>query len=74
MLAGNTAVLVYVDLSRISTTLQDDVEVKLLPGDELRLRHKSAGARGAWEGIGYVVGGRSVTEEVCLEMAKSVRS
>mgnify|MGYP001811177043 CR=1 FL=1 len=33
------------------------MEVKLLSGDELRLRHKSAGARGAWEGTGHVVGG-----------------
>jgi len=36
---------------------QDDVEVKLLPGDELRLKHKSAGAKGSWEGTGHVVGG-----------------
>jgi hypothetical protein len=36
---------------------QDDVEVKLLPGDELRLRHKAAGAKGVWEGTGHVVGG-----------------
>lgn len=36
---------------------QDDAEVRLLPGDELRLRHAAAGARGAWEGTGYVVGG-----------------
>lgn len=41
-------------------TQQDDVEVKLLPGDELRLRHRSAGARGAWEGTGHVVGGEEL--------------
>ncbi|KAI8467101.1 MAG: P-loop containing nucleoside triphosphate hydrolase protein [Monoraphidium minutum] len=50
---------------------QDDVEVKLLPGDELRLRHKSAGAHGAWEGTGHVVGvANGISEEVQLEMDK----
>lgn len=50
---------------------QDDVEVKLLPGDELRLKHKSAGARGAWEGTGHVVGvANGISEEIQLEMDK----
>lgn len=45
--------------------VQDDIEVKLLPGDELRLRHKSAGARGVWEGTGHVVGGEGL---VCFAL------
>jgi hypothetical protein len=44
--------------------LQDDVEVKLLLGDELRLKHKAAGAKGPWEGTGQVVSGGGATEEV----------
>jgi hypothetical protein len=44
--------------------MQDDVEVKLLLGDELRLKHKAAGAKGPWEGTGQVVSGGGATEEV----------
>jgi hypothetical protein len=38
---------------------RDDTEYKLMPGDELKLRHRHAGSRGAWEGVGHVtlVGG-----------------
>lgn len=51
---------------------QDDAEVRLLPGDELRLRHPAAGPKGApWEGTGRVAGvGAGASEEVQLEMAK----
>jgi regulator of nonsense transcripts 1 len=49
---------------------RDDSDVRLLPGDELRLRHASpGGGRGAWEGSGIVLRS-SHTEEVCLEMFK----
>ena len=44
--------------------LQDDVEVKLLMGDELRLKHKAAGAKGSWEGTGHVISSGGATEEV----------
>ena len=50
---------------------RDDSEVRLMAGDELKLRHRSAGSRGAWECIGYVVQFNN-TEEVCLEMTNNV--
>jgi hypothetical protein len=40
------------------------VEVKLLMGDELRLKHKAAGAKGSWEGTGHVISSGGATEEV----------
>eukprot|EP00775_Hariotina_reticulata_P013312 gene13312-13441_t len=49
---------------------QDDVEVKLMMGDELRLRHRCPSGRPAWEGAGHVILTGGSSEEVCLEMAK----
>ncbi|KAF8065906.1 UPF1 [Scenedesmus sp. PABB004] len=47
---------------------QDDVEVKLMMGDELRLRHRCPAGRPPWEGTGHVITTRGASEEVCLEM------
>lgn len=33
---------------------RDDTEYKLMPGDELKLRHRAPGNRGPWEGVGHV--------------------
>lgn len=51
---------------------RDDTELRLVPGDELRLRHRTpAGSGGTtaqpWEGIGHVLQ-YDVGEEVCLEL------
>jgi hypothetical protein len=43
---------------------QDDVEVKLMMGDELRLRHKCPAARPPWEGTGHVINTGGSSEEV----------
>lgn len=43
---------------------QDDVEVKLMMGDELRLRHKCPAGRPAWEGTGHVIVTGGSSEEV----------
>lgn len=51
-------------------TPQDDVEVKLMMGDELRLKHRCPSGRPAWEGTGHVIITGGSSEEVCLEMAK----
>lgn len=40
-------------------------------GDELKLRHRNASNRGAWEGTGNVLR-FDQTEEVCLELRDSV--
>ncbi len=51
---------------------KDDTEIRLVPGDELRLKHDSpSGRAGAWEGNGIVLR-FDQTEEVCLEMLKNV--
>jgi hypothetical protein len=44
--------------------LQDDVEVKLMMGDELRLRHRCPSGRPAWEGSGHVTLTGGSSEEV----------
>eukprot|EP00878_Enallax_costatus_P012969 GHUV01013545.1.p1 GENE.GHUV01013545.1~~GHUV01013545.1.p1 ORF type:complete len:870 (+),score=258.03 GHUV01013545.1:596-3205(+) len=49
---------------------QDDVEVKLMMGDELRLKHRCPAGRPAWEGTGHVIITGGSSEEVCLEMVK----
>ncbi|KAJ9528293.1 hypothetical protein QJQ45_014261, partial [Haematococcus lacustris] len=46
---------------------KDDTELRLVPGDELRLRHTNASNRGPWEGVGWVLR-FDQSEEVCLEM------
>jgi hypothetical protein len=33
---------------------RDDTEYKLMPGDELKLRHRAPCNRGLWEGVGHV--------------------
>lgn len=43
---------------------QDDVEVKLMMGDELRLRHKCPSGRPPWEGTGHVIITGGSSEEV----------
>jgi regulator of nonsense transcripts 1 len=50
---------------------RDDTELRLVPGDELKLCHRAAGARGAWEGSGCVLR-FDQSEEVCLEMNNNV--
>jgi hypothetical protein len=50
---------------------RDDTELRLVPGDELRLCHRAAGARGSWEGSGCVIR-FDQSEEVCLEMNSNV--
>jgi len=44
---------------------------RCLSGDELRLKHRNASNRGAWEGSGTVTR-FDQTEEVCLEMHSNV--
>lgn len=44
--------------------VQDDVEVKLMMGDELRLRHRCPSGRPAWEGTGHVIITGGGSEEV----------
>jgi hypothetical protein len=52
---------------------QDDTEMRLMPGDEFKLRHRSPGSRvTAWEALGVVVQ-FDATEEVCLELRTNVR-
>jgi len=46
---------------------KDDMDLRLMPGDELKLKHRNASNRGAWEGSGTVTR-FDQTEEVCLEM------
>ncbi|GIL94261.1 hypothetical protein Vretimale_509 [Volvox reticuliferus] len=46
---------------------RDDNELKLMQGDELKLRHKNAGNRGPWEALGHVLTYQQ-SEEVCLEL------
>ncbi|KAG2435081.1 hypothetical protein HXX76_007168 [Chlamydomonas incerta] len=46
---------------------RDDNELKLMQGDELKLRHKNASNRGAWEALGHVLTYQQ-SEEVCLEL------
>lgn len=50
---------------------KDDTELRLVPGDELRLCHRAAGVRGTWEGTGCVLR-FDQSEEVCLEMNSNV--
>ena len=50
---------------------QDDTDLRLMPGDELRLKHRNASNRGPWEGVGNVIR-FDQTEEVCLELRDSV--
>jgi hypothetical protein len=47
---------------------QDDVEVKLMMGDELRLRHKCPAGRPAWEGTGHVIVTGGSSEEVSSDL------
>ena len=51
--------------------LQDDTDLRLMPGDELRLKHRNASNRGPWEGVGNVIR-FDQTEEVCLELRDNV--
>lgn len=44
--------------------MQDDVEVKLMMGDELRLKHRCPSGRPAWEGTGHVIITGGSSEEV----------
>ncbi|KXZ44312.1 hypothetical protein GPECTOR_69g405 [Gonium pectorale] len=46
---------------------RDDNELKLMQGDELKLRHKNASNRGPWEALGHVLTYQQ-SEEVCLEL------
>lgn len=48
---------------------KDDRELRLMSGDELRLRHRNPNNSGQpWEGVGHVAQSTSATEEVCVEM------
>lgn len=51
---------------------KDDNELRLMPGDELKLRHPCPNGGPAWEGAGQVVR-LDATEEVALEMKDVVR-
>jgi regulator of nonsense transcripts 1 len=46
---------------------KDDNDLRLMPGDELKLRHRNASNRGPWEGLGNVIR-FDQSEEVCLEL------
>lgn len=46
---------------------KDDTELRLVPGDELKLRHKNPSNKGPWECQGHVIQ-FDQTEEVCLEL------
>ena len=50
---------------------KDDNDLRLVPGDELKLRHRAPSARQPWEMVGHVTR-FDTTEEVCLEMNGSV--
>ena len=50
---------------------QDDSDVRLMTGDELKLRHRAPSNRAGWEGTGNVLQ-FDQTEEVCLEMQTNV--
>ncbi len=50
---------------------KDDNDLRLVPGDELKLRHRAPSARQPWEMVGHVTR-FDQTEEVCLEMNGSV--
>jgi hypothetical protein len=49
---------------------KDDTDLRLMPGDELRLKHKNASNRGPWECLGNVIR-FDQSEEVCLELRDS---
>ncbi|KAG1668439.1 hypothetical protein FOA52_015969 [Chlamydomonas sp. UWO 241] len=49
---------------------KDDNDLRLMPGDELKLRHRNVSNRGAWEGHGNVIR-FDQSEEVCLELKDS---
>jgi hypothetical protein len=51
--------------------LKDDTDLRLMPGDELKLKHRNASNRGEWEGTGNIIR-FDQTEEVCLELRESV--
>lgn len=36
--------------------MQEDNELRLVPGDELRLRYSGDAAHPAWQSVGHVVG------------------
>eukprot|EP00762_Andalucia_godoyi_P002687 ANDGO_03276.mRNA.1 Regulator of nonsense transcripts 1 homolog len=46
---------------------KEDNELRLVPGDELKLRHQGDAAHDAWEAVGHIVRLTS-TEEVALEI------
>lgn len=43
----------YMDL--LVLTLQEDNELRLVPGDELRLRYPGDGTHSGWQSVGHVV-------------------
>lgn len=49
---------------------KDDTDLRLMPGDELRLKHKNVSNRGPWECLGNVIR-FDQSEEVCLELRDS---
>ncbi|GAX77331.1 hypothetical protein CEUSTIGMA_g4777.t1 [Chlamydomonas eustigma] len=49
---------------------KDDGDLRLMPGDELKLKHKNIINRGEWEGTGNIIR-FDQTEEVCLELRES---
>lgn len=49
---------------------KSDNELRLVPGDELRLRHPGDGSHAAWNCVGHVV--RLTNEEVALELRSNV--
>ena len=50
--------------------MKDGTDLRLMPGDELRLKHKNASNRGPWECLGNVIR-FDQSEEVCLELRDS---
>ena len=58
-------------MDRYGLYLQDSTELRLMPGDELRLKHPCPNGNAPWESTGSVIR-LDPSEEVCLELRATV--
>lgn len=54
--------------------MQEDNELRLVPGDELRLRYSGDAAHPAWQSVGHVVGIFPSSLMLSLEQKKEITS